>query len=436
MRRRLWSGRRGRIAAWRPGPVYSIGRNPESDIVVDEARVSWRHAVLRLEGATWLLEDVGSTNGTFLGAQRVQRVEITEDCVLRLGHPDDGQRLWCSIAAPPAADATAVASPCRDAEPADGRSCRPPPRRGLPGQRPSPSTGCSPAVPRPPPAQPRPTRSHRPQASPAAAAAGSRRTSPPRSRRVAGRAAARRPGGRPTALPARAAGRLEHRPPAQRDHAAADPGAADRARQRQRASSSPTSASPATTPNCAATSRGGYEIVDLGSHNGTYVNGQRVTSAPVTEADIIGIGPATFRLVGAGTAGVHRHRRRLAERAGPDRPICRRQGAARPRQLPARRALPARRHRPERRRQVDPARRADRDAARRRGHRALRQPRPLQALRRAEAPDRAGAAGGHPAHAAVRPPRAALRGRAAVPARHQRQGAQRSGSTRCSASSG
>src|SRR5260221_12196963 len=48
------------------GRSYSIGRNPESDIVVNEARVSWRHAVLRLEGATWLLEDTGSTNGTFV----------------------------------------------------------------------------------------------------------------------------------------------------------------------------------------------------------------------------------------------------------------------------------------------------------------------------------------------------------------------------------
>jgi ABC transport system ATP-binding/permease protein len=44
--------------------------------------------------------------------------------------------------------------------------------------------------------------------------------------------------------------------------------------------------------------RGGYTIVDLNSHNGTFVNGQRVGSAPVTERDIIGIGPATFRLVG------------------------------------------------------------------------------------------------------------------------------------------
>jgi len=44
--------------------------------------------------------------------------------------------------------------------------------------------------------------------------------------------------------------------------------------------------------------RTGFEIADLGSHNGTFVNGQRISAAPVTELDIIGIGPATFRLVG------------------------------------------------------------------------------------------------------------------------------------------
>jgi ABC transport system ATP-binding/permease protein len=46
-------------------------------------------------------------------------------------------------------------------------------------------------------------------------------------------------------------------------------------------------------------SQGGYMIVDLGSHNGTYVNGQRIaTATPVTEADLITIGPATFHMVG------------------------------------------------------------------------------------------------------------------------------------------
>ena len=46
---------------------YRIGRDPKSDIMVDDSRVSWRHGVLRVEGDGWLLEDVGSTNGTFVG---------------------------------------------------------------------------------------------------------------------------------------------------------------------------------------------------------------------------------------------------------------------------------------------------------------------------------------------------------------------------------
>ena len=40
-----------------------------------------------------------------------------------------------------------------------------------------------------------------------------------------------------------------------------------------------------------------YEIVDLGSHNGTFVNGKRVSQATLTEDDIVNIGHSTFRLV-------------------------------------------------------------------------------------------------------------------------------------------
>ena len=43
---------------------------------------------------------------------------------------------------------------------------------------------------------------------------------------------------------------------------------------------------------------GSYEIVDLGSHNGTFVNGQRVTSQVLGEQDIVSIGSSTFRLTG------------------------------------------------------------------------------------------------------------------------------------------
>jgi ABC transport system ATP-binding/permease protein len=226
------------------GRSYTIGRNPESDIVIDEARVSWRHAVLRLDGATWLLEDADSTNGTFLGAERVKRMEITKDCVLRLGHPDDGQRLWCTIAAAPR-EATAVASPERDQEPPT-KFVAPPsavPGPFRPAAEPSPPAPAHPY----PPAQP------------------------------GGSSIFRQPSS-VTRLP-------------------------QRVLRIGRATDNEIVVSDLSVSRYHAelrhNSAGGYEIVDLSSHNGTYVNGQRISaSVLVTEADLISIGPATFHMAG------------------------------------------------------------------------------------------------------------------------------------------
>ena len=43
---------------------------------------------------------------------------------------------------------------------------------------------------------------------------------------------------------------------------------------------------------------GTYRIVDLGSHNGTFVNEQRITVAQLAEGDTVGLGDSTFRLAG------------------------------------------------------------------------------------------------------------------------------------------
>lgn len=40
---------------------------------------------------------------------------------------------------------------------------------------------------------------------------------------------------------------------------------------------------------------GSFEIIDLGTHNGTYVNGKQIASKTLTEQDIISIGQASFR---------------------------------------------------------------------------------------------------------------------------------------------
>ena len=77
------------------GTIYHIGRDPKSDILMTDSRVSWQHGVLRVDGDTWIIEDLGSTNGTFLGLQRLDRIEIPAECVVRLGNPDDGPVLRC-----------------------------------------------------------------------------------------------------------------------------------------------------------------------------------------------------------------------------------------------------------------------------------------------------------------------------------------------------
>src|SRR5258708_2723172 len=65
--------------------VFIIGRDPNADISFDDTRVSWEHARLRVEGGIWVYEDPRSTNGTFLGTERVHRVEISSLRVLMLG---------------------------------------------------------------------------------------------------------------------------------------------------------------------------------------------------------------------------------------------------------------------------------------------------------------------------------------------------------------
>jgi ABC-type multidrug transport system ATPase subunit len=43
---------------------------------------------------------------------------------------------------------------------------------------------------------------------------------------------------------------------------------------------------------------GGYELFDVGSNNGTFVNGRRIRKARLTERDVVGVGQHIFRVVG------------------------------------------------------------------------------------------------------------------------------------------
>jgi len=60
-------------------PTVTIGRAHTCDVVIDHATVSRQHATIRLEEGQFRLYDLGSSNGTFLGEQRVREPVTLED---------------------------------------------------------------------------------------------------------------------------------------------------------------------------------------------------------------------------------------------------------------------------------------------------------------------------------------------------------------------
>jgi pSer/pThr/pTyr-binding forkhead associated (FHA) protein len=49
-----------------------IGRNPDNDIVIEEPHVSHRHCVLRKNRGGFFIEDLSSSNGTYVNGSRVE----------------------------------------------------------------------------------------------------------------------------------------------------------------------------------------------------------------------------------------------------------------------------------------------------------------------------------------------------------------------------
>lgn len=68
-------------------PVIIIGREPDCDFPLDDQTVSSQHARLSYRQQQWWLEDLASTNGTFLNGEAVTvPVVITHGDEVRLGH--------------------------------------------------------------------------------------------------------------------------------------------------------------------------------------------------------------------------------------------------------------------------------------------------------------------------------------------------------------
>ncbi|WP_369143489.1 FHA domain-containing protein [Streptomyces sp. R44] len=265
----------GRTWTLDPSRSYTLGRDPQGDLVIDDARVSWRHATISWGGRSWVIEDHGSTNGTFLQGQRIHQVEIGPGSAVHLGNATDGPRLNLAAtgaaAAPqqapqqqvpqqqaPVQQAPAHQAAGAGAAQADWATHQAPPQQGW--QQPAQQPPAHQQVPH----QQGPAQGH-----PGGAAGGPSPYGDHRS---------------PTTFYQLDLGRVMRIGRALENELVVS----DLQVSRHHA-------------EFHATPDGRFEIRDLGSHNGTYVNGQPIAkggTALLGPQDIVGVGHSTFRIVG------------------------------------------------------------------------------------------------------------------------------------------
>ena len=63
----------------------TLGRRPYNDIVIDNLAVSGEHAVIHMTDDGVEIEDVGSTNGTYVNAKAVTRQELRNGDIIEVG---------------------------------------------------------------------------------------------------------------------------------------------------------------------------------------------------------------------------------------------------------------------------------------------------------------------------------------------------------------
>ncbi|MFJ3691889.1 FHA domain-containing protein [[Kitasatospora] papulosa] len=254
----------GRTWTLDPSRSYTLGRDPQGDMTIDDARVSWRHATISWNGRGWSIEDHGSTNGTYVQGRRVQQTEIAAGTSVRLGNATDGPRLDLTAAA--VAGAPAPQARQAPAQQPQGAAAWP----AAPAQQQAPAHQ----------APQQPAWQQAPQQQPPVPHQQNRGDAP-------GGGAGTPPvyGDRsPTTFHQLDLGRVMRIGRALENELVVSDLQVSRLHAEFRA-----------TPD------GRFEIRDLGSHNGTYVNGQPLSksgSALIGPNDIVGVGHSTFRLVG------------------------------------------------------------------------------------------------------------------------------------------
>ena len=92
-------------------PIAVIGREAGNDIVIEDPQVSRHHAKLTLQGGSYVVEDLGSTNGTFMDGRRIMtptplliggRLGLGDTVVLEVQPGGVGEQPQPVVSPPPA----------------------------------------------------------------------------------------------------------------------------------------------------------------------------------------------------------------------------------------------------------------------------------------------------------------------------------------------
>jgi len=62
-----------------------VGRNQQNDIQIDSLAVSGRHALIRKVMNTYVIEDLSSTNGTFVNERKIDKYELLDGDEIIIG---------------------------------------------------------------------------------------------------------------------------------------------------------------------------------------------------------------------------------------------------------------------------------------------------------------------------------------------------------------
>ncbi|MDB6140117.1 MAG: hypothetical protein JWO94_3189 [Verrucomicrobiaceae bacterium] len=65
--------------------LMTVGRTEDNDLEIPDGSVSSHHGQITNEGGHWVFTDLGSTNGTKVNGERVERVELGHGAAFEIG---------------------------------------------------------------------------------------------------------------------------------------------------------------------------------------------------------------------------------------------------------------------------------------------------------------------------------------------------------------